>query len=192
MTRAHIVPGLAPTSLVSIKILCDAGCEVNYNGKECFVYYKNKLVWKRRREVLTKLWVLPLSPTTKPEHMPFRQPALHHQEYAANTYQMTSKAALIKYLHQCLFCPPKRTLLKAINNNQLTTWLGLTTAAVEEYLPDHAPSTDKGHMRRQRKGIRSTREEAAKALFAIETERDFCPPMEKGKNESTFLLRGHD
>ena len=65
-TRAHIVPGLAHTSLVSIKILCDAGCEVNYNGKECLVYYKNKLVWTGRREESTKLWVLPLSPTTKP------------------------------------------------------------------------------------------------------------------------------
>ena len=54
-TRAHIVPGLAHTSLVSIKILCDAGCEVNYNEKECLVYYENKLVWTGRREESTKL-----------------------------------------------------------------------------------------------------------------------------------------
>ena len=32
-TEAHIVPGLAHTSLMSIKVLCDAGCEVIYTGQ---------------------------------------------------------------------------------------------------------------------------------------------------------------
>ena len=39
-TKAHIVPGLAHTSLVLIKVLHNAGCEVAYNGKPCLVYYK--------------------------------------------------------------------------------------------------------------------------------------------------------
>ena len=34
-----------------------------------------------------------------------------------NTYAMTSKAALAKYLHQTAFIPPKQTLLKAIEIN---------------------------------------------------------------------------
>ena len=186
-TRAHIVPGLAHTSLVSIKVLCDAGCEVNYNGMNCLVYYKNKLVWKGSREPSTKLWVLPLAPNTKPEHRPYQIP--DNEEYAANAYQMTSKAALIKYLHQCLFCPPKSTLIKAIKNSQLTTWPGLTAEAVEKYLPNNAPATDKGHMRRQRKGIRSTRK-TNHALEAIETERDFHPPMEKEKFNQLFCYVG--
>ena len=46
-----------------------------------------------------------------------------------------------------------RTLLKAIKNNQQTTWPGLTAKAVEKYLPDNAPATDKGYMSRHRKGI---------------------------------------
>ena len=33
---------------------------------------------------------------------------------AASAYAMTSKEALIRYLHQCLFSPTKKTLLKAI------------------------------------------------------------------------------
>ena len=65
-TRAHIVPGLAHTSLVSIKVLCDAGCEVQYNGKHCLVYYEKKLVWMGQREATTKLWVLPLQSDTHP------------------------------------------------------------------------------------------------------------------------------
>ena len=127
---------------------------MNYNGRNCLVYYKNKLVWGGVREPSTKLWVLPLAPKTKPEHRPYQLP--DEEEYAANAYQMTSKASLIEYLHQCLLCPPKSTLIKAIKNNQLITWPGLTAEAVDTYLPNSAPSTDKGHMRRQRKGIRST------------------------------------
>ena len=42
---------------------------------------------------------------------------------------MTSTGALVKYLHQCLFSPPKRTLIKVIKNNQLATWPGLTARA---------------------------------------------------------------
>ena len=106
---------------------------MNYNGRNCLVYYKNKLVWKGVREPSTKLWVLPLVPNTKPEHRPYQLP--YEEEYAENAYQMTSKAAIIKYLHQCLFCPPKNTLIKVIKNNQLTTWPGLTAEAVEKYLP---------------------------------------------------------
>ena len=74
----------------------------------------------------------------------------------ANAYVMTSKEALIRYLHQCLFSPTKKTLVKAIENNQLTTWPGLTAEAVRKHLPDSAPAADKGHMKRQHKGIRYT------------------------------------
>ena len=124
--------------------------------------------------------------------MPYQTPNddVQPQEYAANAYQMTPKAALIKYLHQCLFCPTKKTLLKAIKNNQLVTWPGLTSAAVENYLPDHAPATDKGHMRRQRKGIQTTKEKLDDALEDLETERDINPPVEKEKWNQIFCYLG--
>ena len=64
-TKAHIVPGLAHTSLLLIKVLCDAGCEVTYNGKNCLVFYKQTLVWMGQREVSMRLWVLPLAPKTQ-------------------------------------------------------------------------------------------------------------------------------
>jgi len=88
-----------------------------------------------QRDASTRLWVLPLAPEMQPHHTPY-QLEEKTEEYAANAYQMTSKAVLIKYLHQCLFCPPKSTPMKAIKNNQLTTWPGLMAEAVEKYLPD--------------------------------------------------------
>jgi hypothetical protein len=85
----------------------------------------------------------------------------------------------VQFLHQCLFSPPKITLLKAIENNQLATW-PLTAEAVKKYLPDKSPATDKGSMKRQRQGIRSKktqrRQQLAAHLETIETIRDFHPP----------------
>ena len=115
--KAHIVPKLAHTSLVSIKMLCDAGCKVTYDEEDVKVFYNNEIIWKGHRESSTRLWVLPLNERPKLQNLQQIQPT----ETALSAYTMTSKRDLITYLHQCLFSPPKRTLLKAIHNNQLVT-----------------------------------------------------------------------
>ena len=165
--KAHIVPGLAHTSLVSVKMLIDAGCFVTY-GRNVIVYHNEKVVWKGPREKLTGLWVLPLKPNMK---MPTYLKEKSRNHAVNNVYQMSSKEEVIKFLHQCLFCPPKSTLLKAIRNNQLAMWPGLTAEAVEKYLPESCPATDKGHMKRQQNGIRSTKQKIKKALNIIETQQ---------------------
>ena len=76
--------------------------------------------------------------------------------------------------------PPKKTLIKALENDQLPTW-PITKEAVEKYLPDYSPATDKGSMRRQRQGMQSTRkrprnERLRARLEQIDMERDFHPP----------------
>ena len=71
-----------------------------------------------------------------------------------NAFHTTTKAELIKYLHQAAFSPVKATWKKAIENGHFTTWPGLTPEAVEKYLPRHSPATDKGHMARQKQGVR--------------------------------------
>ena len=73
-----------------------------------------------------------------------------------NAFHTTTKAELIKYLHQTAFSLVKATWKKAIENGHFTTWPGLTSEAVEKYLPRHSQATDKGHMARQKQGIRPT------------------------------------
>ena len=63
--EAHFVPGLAHTSLISITMLIDAGCNVTYDTKHVKVFYKGKVVWTGTREFLTGLWVLNLKPVGK-------------------------------------------------------------------------------------------------------------------------------
>ena len=100
---------------------------------------------------------------------------------------MTSNASLIQYLHQAAFSPPKATLLKALHNYQFAMWPGLTAKAIQKYLPDSSPATDKGHMKRQKKGIRSTKKKIMMALETIETARDMNPPMEKETTNQIFV-----
>ena len=42
MTEAHVVPGLAHSSLISTKKFCEAGCVVLFDMLECHVYYGPK------------------------------------------------------------------------------------------------------------------------------------------------------
>ena len=50
--KAHIVPGLANTSLVSIKTLCEAECKVSYDEDEVRVYFKRKIVWRVKESLI--------------------------------------------------------------------------------------------------------------------------------------------
>ena len=188
MRAAHIVPGLVHTSLISIKILIYAGCRVTYDTEHVKVFYRGNVVWKGTRESLTGLWVISLTQTQK-----ISQTITHKidNHTANNAYQMMSKEELIRYLHQCLFCPPKLTLLKAIKNNQLATWPGLTTEAVQKYLPESFPATDKGHMKIQRKGIRPTADKIKDSLEQIETARCMNPPEEKERMNQIFTTLGY-
>eukprot|EP00804_Cyclotella_cryptica_P014825 CCRYP_015027-RA/>CCRYP_015027-RA protein AED:0.12 eAED:0.12 QI:0/0/0/1/0.2/0.16/6/0/1256 len=52
--------------------------------------------------------------------------------------------------------PHQTDLTRAIRNNQLTTFPGLTIEAVNKHFPD-SDETQKGHMRESRQGVRSTK-----------------------------------
>ena len=47
---------------------------------------------------------------------------------------------LIQYLHQCLFCPPKRTLIKAIKNQQIAILARPNRLSSGEISPGFLPS----------------------------------------------------
>ncbi len=95
MTEAHIVPGLAQTSLISIKQLCDNSAKVIYDDLACRVYVSKKLVWIGQREPTTRLWVLPLQPI-RPVDPAITQSTSKPLEHTKNSvYAMTSKASLL-------------------------------------------------------------------------------------------------
>ena len=154
--------------------------------KTVLVYYNNKIIWRGHRENLTGLWILPLTSKTYTETV--KNSKYQHKAYSA--YAMTSKEAPIKYLHQFLFCPTKRTLIKAINNNQFTTWPGLTGHVTTKYLQD-APTTEKGHVKRLRQGIRSTKTKIEDSQINNAIQEDMNPKKITEKMNKIFCYSGH-
>ena len=119
---------------------------------------------------------------TSNEIMDITTSGIQHNIYrnkygTCKTYTMKSKAALIKYLHQESFVPPKQILLKAINNKKNSTWPGFTAQEVQKYLPDSMPAIYKGHMKIQKQGIRSTKAKIRTALDRHNTKRDLNLPI---------------
>eukprot|EP00804_Cyclotella_cryptica_P023697 CCRYP_019320-RA/>CCRYP_019320-RA protein AED:0.37 eAED:0.35 QI:0/0/0/1/1/1/6/0/1607 len=121
MTEAHIVPGLAHSSLVATKKFCDAGCRVSFDATACHIFLRGKLVLTGTRCPTTGLWIIPLNPSSPdstigtPQSLP--PPTPQHMAY--NVYTLPFKQQQLKYMHQAFFSPPVHTLIKAINNDQL-------------------------------------------------------------------------
>ena len=78
------------------------------------------------------------------------------REEISNVHNLPSISQTIKYHHAAAGYPVKDTWIKAINAGNYTTWPGLTSEAVRKHFPE-SDETQKGHMKRQRQGVRSTK-----------------------------------
>ena len=76
-------------------------------------------------------------------------------EQAFHVHQSSTKTQAAQFYHQSLFSPPVVTLRNAIQNHQLDSFPGLIPSLLKHLPPSTA--TAKGHMHKNRKGIRSTR-----------------------------------
>ena len=183
---SHVLPGLARHSLISIVRLCNAGCEVKFTKIECIVTYRGCEVLRGKKCLRTGLWMVHLNPSVPendtesvlPPAQDVIQPSLqanHMQEYAANVIPTSSKAELAMYYHQILCSPPASTMIKAIKNNQLRSFPGLTIELITKHLPP-STATEKGHMIRTRQGVRSTHSNRKEILDARLLVDDMNPP----------------
>ncbi len=75
---------------------------------------------------------------------------------AANVMHIASQEKLIKFYHWILGAPAISTLLAAIDNSYLYSFLGLTATLVIKYYPNPM-ATSKGHLDQTRKNQRSTK-----------------------------------
>ena len=116
-----------------------------------------------------------IPPITQPQDQP--NLILNTKEVATNVIQTSTVEELAQYYHQCLLSPPKATLLRAINNQPLTTFPGLTYDLISKHLPP-STATDKGHMKRRRQNIRSTRSNKDAVTQAKYEASDMNPPQQ--------------
>ena len=162
----HIVPGLAVASLVGIRPLCKAGCKVAFDDKKCEVIYNGDVILRGFKDPSTDLWTLPIktkkmwsenglpitsnSPTTKGDSV--------HQgvDLAAFSHSVRTRGNGVKFAHQSLCNPKISTLLKAVRRGFLRGCPNMNEKLILKYL-NPSPATAKGHMKRPRHGIKSTR-----------------------------------
>ena len=164
----HIIPDLSIASLFGIRILTEAGCTVTFDKTNCTVRYHGEIILRGAKDPDTDLWTLPLgSPKSTPSHhvidmilpaVPVFADARANvvTECVCFTNTVRTKANSIRFAHQS-FCSPKiSTLLKALRRGYLKGCPNLTAHGVTKYL-NPSPATAKGHMKRPRQGIQSTR-----------------------------------
>ena len=73
-----------------------------------------------------------------------------------NVYELPSIERAVRYLHGAAGFPTKATWLKSIRAGNYLTWPLITVKHVHKYFPE-SEETQKGHMRNQRQGVRSTK-----------------------------------
>ncbi len=176
--HAHVLPHLTTNSLVSFPKLTDAGyTTVFHPGKQgATIHGTNTIsIHQRCKPVLqgwqdeNSLWQLGynsdesiMSRQTKERQHTSAAPSpaapLKH-ESAANVYSLPSISWVIRYLHAAAGFPTKDSWLKAIANGHYITWPGVTLNNMQKYFPELI-ETEKGHMKKQRQNVRSTKIQA--------------------------------
>ncbi len=78
------------------------------------------------------------------------------QEYLHNVYELSNVEPTIQYLHGAVGFPTMASWLKAIRRGNYLSWPLINVENVAKFFPA-SKETQKGHMRGQRQGVRSTK-----------------------------------
>jgi hypothetical protein len=122
---AHVFPGMAKHSLLSLGKLCNEGYVVTFKDASVTVCDSQKFqILSGPRDLDTGLWRINLKQDNQQIHQPVEN----------NVYELRNAVALVHYLHKALFSPTKTALLQALKNGHLVIWPGLTEDAIHKHL----------------------------------------------------------
>jgi hypothetical protein len=145
-SKAHVFPGMANHSLLSLGQLCNKGYIVTFKQASVTICDSDiSQILNGPRDLNTGLWCINLKQTNN--HIP--------EPIANNVYELRKTGALVHYLHKAIFSPTKSVMLQAVKDGHLITWPGLTEDTINKHLK-LAPATSMGHMNQRRQNIRST------------------------------------
>jgi len=162
----EILPKLKHTLLISVSKLSDAGYITVFDPVDggVNVYLTDDIAINVKKEAVIKgwrdksgLWRIPIKKevdNVNTDTLLLQRPI--PSEAAQNVYKLPSTEKVVRYLHAALGYPTKATFTKAILQKWLLSWPQLTVGAVNEFFPETG-ETQKGHMKQQRKGVRSTK-----------------------------------
>ena len=157
---AHIIPGLASHSLLSVVTMCNAGCTVTFTKISCTIVYHGRTIVCGHKCTKTGLWMVPLRGANTQAAGPptvLSKPTTELTFAITTNVEATSSAAKYsRYIHQCICSLPSATLLGALQRSEeLATIPGLMPTLIKNHLPQ-STATDKGLMCRHRSNTAST------------------------------------
>jgi hypothetical protein len=142
-SKAHVFPGMAHHSLLSVGQLYDEGYIFTFQRDAVTICNsENSKLFSGPRDETTGLWRINLKQTNK--HIP--------DLIANNMYELRNTGALVHYLHKTLFSPIKAAMLQVAKDGHLITWPGLTEDAINKHLK-LTPATVMGQMNQRRQNI---------------------------------------
>jgi hypothetical protein len=184
-------------SLLSTSKLADASYVTVFTKDEVQVFdtettpfkIEGKMVMQGWRCPKTKLWRVPLKPSWTNENtettllsqeamkiMLSKREKIDPLELVNSVYELPNQEQVVAWYHAAAGYPTKPTWLKAIEAGFYATWPLLTAKAVKKYYPK-TEETPKGHMRRIKSGVRSTKaqiEEHPEVQAAEATLMEIC------------------
>jgi len=157
--KAHIFPTLT-TTLISISMMCDAGCIATFTSSHVTVTLHGQAVLQGPRDPTTGLWTLTMPTAPHSALTCSHPPSLPSPARALAAQFSATPAELVAFAHAALFSPVLSTLCLALDNNYIHGFPGLTSALVRKYPPQSAAMI-KGHLDQSRKNQRSTKPASA-------------------------------
>jgi hypothetical protein len=104
-SKAHIFPGMANHSLLSVGQLCDEGYTVTFKQASVTICnFELSQILNGPRDLKTGYWCINLKQTNN--HKP--------EPIANNVYELLNTGALVNYLHKALFSPTKSAMLQSV------------------------------------------------------------------------------
>jgi hypothetical protein len=146
----------------------------------------NKIpVWKGWRDQETGLWRVPLVNNVTNVNT---ETKILLQDEANQTFRERTLSVYNLYLHAALGFPTKETLLAATRAGCLTSWPGLNVTAINKHFPESV-ETQKGHMKHQRQGVRSTKIPKLQADITMEEQIELEKEMKarRQKHRDIFI-----
>jgi hypothetical protein len=165
---AHVFPGMANHSLLSVGQLCNKGYIVTFRNDSVTICDPQEFqILSGTRDLDTGLWRINLRKYNQQLQ----------QSVANNVYKLLNTEALVHNLHKALFSPTKYEVLQAVKNGHIVTWSSLTEEAIHKHLK-LTPATAMVHMNQRRQNIRST----------YKTRIEDVPPTDTNLSTKTHLV----
>jgi hypothetical protein len=187
----NIIPNLH-SSLISVPKMADYGYIAVFDKKEARIYDGTTTTISANGEPIiiaprctdTGLWKMELDLDYEIQGREYPDQFIAGVDEANAIFDLPNSRQTLQYFHAAAGFPTKETFLEAVRAGNFATWPGLTTTLIAKHFPD-SDETQKGHMKGQRKGVRSTK---VKQMVEIKIE----PGTETATHKATPAKKMND